>query len=126
VTTASGANIASVTVTTTARGLMPPSLPTGRFKLPPQSVPVLLLTLLLAVLILCFARTRLQRLSGALPFIVLVVFLMLQAIGCGGGGYNSPPPPPLPTGTLAGTYTVTVTGTSGSTTHTMTLTLTVN
>jgi hypothetical protein len=129
VTTASGANIASVTITTTTRSLMPPSLPAGRFKLPPQSVPVLLLNLLLAILILRYARTRRRRLVGALPFAVLAVFLMLETISCGGGGgggSNPPPPPPPPTGTPAGTYTVTVTGTSGSTTHTTTLTLTVN
>ncbi len=114
---------ATVTVTTMARGVMPPALPIGRFHLQPQHIPLFLLTLLLAILILRFARTRRQRLAGALPFAVLVVFLMLQAIGCGGGGSSGPPPP---TGTPAGTYTVTVTGTSGSTTHTTTLTLTVN
>jgi photosystem II stability/assembly factor-like uncharacterized protein len=123
---ASGSGTATVSVTTMARGLVPPSLPIVRFYLRPQLVPLLLLTILLAVLILRFARTRRQGLAGALPFAVFVVFLMLQAMGCGGGGYNPPPPPPPPTGTPVGTYTVTVTGTSGSTTHTTTLTLTVN
>jgi IPT/TIG domain-containing protein len=120
---ASGSGTASVSVTTTVRGLVPPLLPIGRFYLQPQWVPVSLITLLLAILILRFAHTGRQRLAGALPFAVLVLFLLLQAMGCGGG---SPPPPPPPTGTPAGTYTVTVTGTSGSTTHTTTLTLTVN
>jgi photosystem II stability/assembly factor-like uncharacterized protein len=125
-TLATGSGTATVTVTTMARGLAPPSLPFRRFYLRPQLVPLLLLTMLMAVLMLRFARTRRQRLAGALPLAVLVLFLMLQAIGCGGGGYNPPPPPPPPTGTPAGTYTVTVTGTSGSTTHSTTLTLTVN
>jgi photosystem II stability/assembly factor-like uncharacterized protein len=123
---ASGSGTATVTVTTMTRGLVPPADPIGRFYFRPQYVPLFLITLLLAFLLLRFARTRRQRLAGALPFAVFVVFLMLQATGCGGGGYNPPPPPPPPTGTPAGTYTVTVTGTSGNTTHTTTLTLTVN
>jgi photosystem II stability/assembly factor-like uncharacterized protein len=117
---------ATVTVTTTAHGIVPPSLPIDRFYLRPELVPLLLVAMLLAVLILRFARTRRQRLAGALPFAVLVLFLVMQAIGCGGGGGGYNPPPPPPTGTPAGTYTVTVTGTSGTTTHTTTLTLTVN
>jgi hypothetical protein len=126
VTTASGPNIASVSITTTANSLAPPSFPIGRFYSRPQLVPLVLLTLLMAVLLLHFARTRRQRLAVALPLAVLALFL-LQVIGCGGGGSNPPPPPPPPpAGTPAGTYTVTVTGTSGSTTHTATLTLTVN
>lgn len=124
-TFASGSGTASVSVSTMARGLAPPYLPpTGRFYLRPQLVPLFLLALLLAVLMLRFARTRRQRLAGALPFAVLALFLVLQATGCGGGGGGSGPPPP--TGTPAGTYAVTVTGTSGNTTHTTMLTLTVN
>jgi photosystem II stability/assembly factor-like uncharacterized protein len=123
-TFATGSGTATVTVSTMARTLMPPSVPISRFFLRPQFVPLLLLTLLLAILLLRFARTRRQRLVGALPFAVLALFVVLQAMGCGGGG--SPPPPPPPTGTPAGTYTVTVTGTSGNTTHTASLTLTVN
>ena len=122
-TFAMGSGTASVTVTTTKRGLMPPSLPLGRLRFQPQWTPLFLVSVMLAILLLRFARTRRQRLAGALPFAVLALFLVLQAMGCGGGGYTSPPPP---TGTPAGTYTVTVTGTSGNTTHTATLTLTVN
>lgn len=122
-TFATGSGTATVTVTTMARGFTPPLLPIGRFHLRPLWVPFAVLTLLLAMLFLRTARTRQQRLAGALPLAFLALFLVLQAIGCGGGGYSSPPPP---TGTPAGTYTVTVTGTSGSTTHTTTLTLVVN
>lgn len=122
---ASGSGTASVAVTTMVRGLMPPSLPIGRFIFRPQLVPLLALTLLLAILLLRFARTRRQRFASVLPFAVLVLFLLLQVIGCGGGS-SPPPPPPPPTGTPAGTYTVTVTGTSGNTVHSATLTLTVN
>jgi hypothetical protein len=118
---ASGSGTASVSVTTMAHGIAPPSFPTDRLYLRPQRIRLLLLALLLAIVLLFFARTRRQRLVGALPLAVLVLFLLLQAMGCGGG--SSTPPP---TGTPAGTYTVTVTGTSGTATHTTTLTLTVN
>ncbi len=121
-TFATGSGTATVSITTMARGLMPPSLPINRFLLRPQLLTSLLLTLVLAMLTLRLARTRSQRLACAVPCVVMAVFLVLQAVGCGGGGYSSPPPP---TGTPAGTYTVTVTGTSGNTTHTTTLTLTV-
>jgi subtilase family serine protease len=122
VTTASGANIASVTVITMVRGAAPPSLPIGPFYLRPQLVPLLLLTMLLAYLTSVLLERAGQRLVGVLPIAALVLFFVLQAMGCGGGGTSTPPP----TGTPAGTYTVTVTGVSGSTTHTTTLTLTVN
>ena len=123
-TTSSGVNIASIAVTTKASGLVPPSGPRVRFISWPQSLPLLLLAILLSVLLLSLTRTRPQRFAGALPLAGLVLFLMLQAIGCGGGG-STPPPPPPPTGTPAGTYTVTVTATSGTLTHTTTLTLVV-
>jgi photosystem II stability/assembly factor-like uncharacterized protein len=116
---------ATVTVTTTARGLMPPAWPRMPFISRPQFVPVLLLMILLSALLLRFARTRRQRFAGALPLAILILLLTMEVIGCGGGS-STPPPPPPPTGTPAGTYTVTVTGTSGATTHTTTLMLTVN
>jgi hypothetical protein len=121
---------ASVSVTTMAHGFAPPLLPTGRLHLHPQGVPLFLLTFLLALVLLRFARTRRQLLARALPFVLLVLIFVLQAIGCGGGSSYTPPPPPPPTGTPAGTYTVTVTGTASTTngtlTHTATLTVTVN
>jgi photosystem II stability/assembly factor-like uncharacterized protein len=120
---ASGSGTASVTVTTQARGLVPPVWPRVRFIFRPKSLPVLLLTVLMGVLLLRLARTRHQRLVGALPLAGLVLFLMLQAIGCGGGSSYTPPPP---TGTPANTYTITVTATSGTLTHNTTLMLIVN
>lgn len=121
-----GSGTATVSVTTTSRGLLPPSLPFRRFYLRPEIVALLLLTLILAILMLRVSRTRRQRLVGALPLATLFLFILLQAIGCGGGSSTPPPPPPPPTGTPAGTYTVTVTGSTGSLTHSTTLTLTVN
>lgn len=124
-TFASGSGTATVTVTTTKGGLMPPSAPIGRFYLRPQLVPLLVLAFLLVVLMQSMARTRRQRLASALPFVILILFFVLQVIGCGGG--NSTPPQP---GTPPGTYTVTVTGTASTSnetlTHTATLTLAVN
>jgi hypothetical protein len=120
---ASGSGTATVTVTTMARGVVPPLWPRIRFISRPQFMPILLLMILMSALLLRFARTRRQRFAGALPLAIFVILLTMEAIGCGsGGGYNPPPPP---TGTPAGTYTVTVTATSGSLTHTTTLTLVV-
>jgi len=113
---------ATITVTTMARGLAPPSSPIVRFYRWQQFVPLLLLSILLLVLVLRFVRTRRHRLAVALPLAVFVAFLVLQAMGCGGGGSG----PSAATGTPAGTYTVAVTGTSGSITHTTALTLIVN
>jgi len=113
---------ATITVTTTARGLLPPLWPRMRYISRPQFLPVLLLAIVLSALLLRLAQTRRQRFAGALPLAGLVLFLMLQTVGCGGGTSYTPPPP---TGTPAGTYTVTVTATSGTLTHTTTLTLVV-
>lgn len=88
--------------------IVSPVEPIGPRYLQPKRVPLLPITLLLAIVVLRFARARRQRLAGAVPLGGLMFFVLLQAIGCGGGG--SAPPPPQ--GTLAGTYTVTVTGTS--------------
>jgi len=124
-----GSGSATVTVTTTARGLVPPLWPRVRFIFRPQFLPVSLLTILLSALLLRLARTRRQRFVGALPLAWLVLFLMLQVIGCGGGGGYTPPPPPPPSGTPVGTYIVTVTAnastSSGTLTHTANLTLVV-
>jgi hypothetical protein len=119
---ANGNGTASVSVTTMAHGIEPPWMPMGRFYWQLKWVPVLMVTLLLAIVTLRFARTRRQRLLRALPFALVLLLLLLEAMGCGGA--NSGPPPP--SGTPAGAYTITVTGSSGITTHTTTLTLTVD
>jgi hypothetical protein len=114
---------ASVTVTTTARGLAPPT-----FRTPPPYWPLPIYFLLVAAIfaaILVALRARRFRLAFAIPVAALALFFVLHSAGCGGGS-SSPPPPPPPTGTPAGMYTITVTATSGTLTHTTTLTLVVN
>jgi len=124
--TLSAGQSASVMVTTTARGMAPPSPFNRRIISWPHLVPVVV-AMLLCFLLTRLARTRRQRVVAALPLAGVILFLVLQAVGCGGGSYQAPPPPP-PTGTLAGTYTITVTGvsTNPNATHTATLQLIVN
>src|SRR5205823_15033817 len=68
-----GSGTATVSITTTARGLLPPSLPFYRFYLRPELVALLLLTLLLAILMLRLTRTHRVRIVGALPLAALVL-----------------------------------------------------
>ncbi len=121
---ASGSGTATVSVTTMARGLVPPSSPFTYFYPRPYLVPAVMSIML--ALLWGFVRTRRRRLALSLPIAGLALFVALQIIGCGGGGGGSTPPPPPPvTGTPAGSYMVTVTATSGSLSHTSTLTLVV-
>ena len=114
---------ATVTVTTTARGLMPPTYGPPR---PYWPLPIYFLAIaaILAAIMLSI-RAKRFRLAFAIPFAALALLFVLHAAGCGGGS-SSPPPPPPPTGTAAGTYTINVTATSGALSHTTTLTLVVN
>jgi hypothetical protein len=118
---------ATVMVTTTARSLAPPLLPTRRIISWPRLAPIIVL-ILLCFLLTLFARTRRQRVVAALPLAGILLFLVLQAVGCGGGSSYTTPPPPPPSGTPAGTYTITVTGvsTNPNATHSATLQLIVN
>jgi hypothetical protein len=111
----------TVTVTTTSRALLPPSLLRRLPRLWPLGAPLLLLAALLLGILFFVKRARCQRAFAGTTLALFVVFLVMEAVGCGGGGS-----PPAPHGTPAGTYTVTVTGMSGSTTHTANLTLVVN
>ena len=125
---ANSSGTATVTVTTTSRGLAPPLLFNPRMISWPRLMPVLVI-MLLCFLLTRLARTRRQRVVAALPLAGVVLILVLQAVGCGGGSsYTTPPPPPPPSGTPAGTYTITVTGvsTNPNATHTATLQLIVN
>jgi hypothetical protein len=119
----SGSGTATVSVTTMARGLVPPASPFRYFYPRPYLAPAVMSIML--ALLWGFARTRRRRLALSLPIAGLALFVALQIIGCGGGGGSTLPPPPPATGTPAGSYMVTVTATSGSLSHTSMLTLVV-
>lgn len=123
-TFATGSGMATVTVTTTSRGLAPLFVSKVWSGRRPHYVPISLLSLLVAGLLLCFARMCPQRPLKVLPSAAIALFLMLLTIGCGGG--NSSPLPPPPTGTPAGTYTINVNGNSSGVSHSTALTLVVN
>lgn len=125
-TTASGLNIATVVVTTTARGVGVFGKPTEPWPFRQPAWPVTVVVLMFCVVL---SRTKQMRFSRALAVMLMVLIVEIEVIGCGGSSYTPPPPPPPPaTGTPAGTYTVTVTATdtSGTLTHSTTLTLIVN
>ncbi len=111
---------ATVTVTTTARSALPPSLRPPIIS-PGLRVVLPWLLLLLSLVILIRALRRRSRRRRA--WVGLAVMLMAAALffGCGGGG--APPPPSQ--GTPAGTYQIAVSATSAGVTRTTTLSLTV-
>lgn len=116
-----GNGTVTVNVTTTSRGLAPLFVPEVWSGRRPQYVPISLLSLLLAGLLLCYARTCPQRLLKVLSSAAIALFLILLTIGCGGG--NSAPPPAPPTGTPAGSYAINVSGNSAGVAHEVSLTL---
>lgn len=113
-------NNTTITVTTMAHQLLPPTKWPRRFE-PGQRLLPLLLAIFSLVLLVFAVRTRRRRLAILAPLASVILIAALQAVGCG-GGYNAPGQH----GTQPGTYTVTITGTSGATTHTTTVSLTVN
>ncbi len=122
----------SVTVTTTANGLLvPQSEPATRMQ-PPAGIQMLpisvLAVLLLMVTLLATAqspagRLRVARVALSACLVLMPIAAATLLVGCGGGGSSSTPPPPPQSGTPTGTYTLTVTATSGSQTATTKLTL---
>ena len=125
--TASGFNIGSVSVTTTARSAGIIRTPTEPWPLPLRNWPLLIAVVLLLALFLQSTRTSRHRFARALALPIVLLLVGISVAGCGGtSAGTNPPPPTVQTGTPAGTYTVTVTAASNSTTHTMTLTLVVN
>ncbi len=113
----------TMTVTTTARSLVPPrSWPRPQVPFKPW-VWTVALSLALAGAAAAYGAKR-RRLAAALSLAVLALLLGFEAVGCGGGGSGGSGPPPQ--GTPPGTYVITVTGTSSSVSHTTTVTLTVN
>ena len=117
---ASGTGTATLTVSTTARGVAVPSPQIRHISWRPWTGLICGILLLISLLQI---NVRRGRIAGALGFTVLALILIVQAVGCGGGGSASPPPQ---LGTPAGTYSVIVSATSGSLTHTTTFTLVVD
>lgn len=117
-----GANPANttLTITTTAASLVPP---TGR-RLPPLSplAPVVGLLGLALLLVLASARYEAQRQrAGAAAGFALLVALGILQIAC--ASTEGTPSPPRQPGTPPGTYTVTVNASSGSLQHSATVSL---
>jgi sugar lactone lactonase YvrE len=119
----------SVTVSTTARGLLvPQSQPATRMRPPTafQKLPASVLAMLLLIAtLLAFTqspagRLRVARAALSACLVLLPLAAATLLVGCGGGGSSTPPPA---SGTPAGTYTVVVTATSGSQTAKTNLTL---
>jgi uncharacterized repeat protein (TIGR01451 family) len=120
-TPGSTATSTTLSISTTARGALPPS---NRPR-PWTPSPFLLWSLTLAAMLLVlltYLKSRGQRRYAPATFLSVVFVAAIVVTGCGGGGVGGPPPP---TGTPAGTYPITVTATSGSVVHTTTVTLTV-
>ena len=110
---------ATVTVTTTARSMLPPP---GTVPSPPWWLWALMLGLLVGFVLLTEQKVLPRRIG--IGFATAVLFGLLWT-GCGGDG-AVPPPPGGSTGTPAGTYSLTVSATSGEAVRTLPLTLTVN
>jgi hypothetical protein len=117
---------AAVSVTTTKRSMVGPSL-----RLPPPGVgnrlmvPWFLWLVGLGMLAMLAAGSRGNQrvwLRRATPFGALL-FLILLWSACGGGGGGGGGTTPPPTGTPVGTYSLTVTATAGGGTRNITLTL---
>ena len=99
------AETVTVTVTTTANSLVPPSLfdPWRLLRFPVVIIAALLLFVVAALAL------RLRRRVSSLVFATATLLILagMTIASCGGGSSMSPPPPP-PNGTTPGSYTVTV------------------
>src|SRR4029077_3408510 len=100
------AETATVTVTTTANSLVPPSLFDPRRLL---RFPVVIIAAVLLIVVATLAL-RLRRRVSSLVFATAALLILagMTMASCGGGGSSVAPPPPPPNGTTPGSYKVTV------------------
>jgi beta-glucanase (GH16 family) len=104
---AAAAETATVTITTTANSLVPPTLlnPQRLFRLP-----VVIIVAVLLFVVAALALRRRKRVSS-LVFATagLLILAGMTIASCGGGSSVAPPPPPpINNGTPPGSYSVTV------------------
>jgi hypothetical protein len=99
------AETATVTVTTMANSLLPPSLFYPRR---PLRLPVVIIAVVLLIVVATLAL-RLRRRVSSLVFATATLLILagVTIASCGGGASSVAPPPP-PNGTTPGSYTVTV------------------
>lgn len=123
VTPGGTATSTTLSISTTARGILPPSTKPNP-RTPPQVVLWLLALISIALALLTLVRRRPTNQRRFAPAMLIVTVLLTATViaGCGGGGVSPPPPP---TGTPAGTSIITVTAQSGALVHTTSVTLTV-
>ncbi len=111
---------AKLTLTTTARGMVPPGPATPPFPFHPTGWLLALLLVILMAAVLA-ARRKLRPQYA----LALTLACVLTWAACGGGGTTSSTPTPT-TGTPSGLYTITVVGTSGNLSNRTTVTLKVD
>ena len=113
----------SLAVSTTARGMLPPSFSSPRGPLAPRLWLVIGMVFLSALAARRIAQVRLSKGAWVDGSALAVLCLSLMLSGCAGVVQSRNPPL---TGTPAGTYTLTVTASSQGATHRVNLTLIVN
>jgi hypothetical protein len=116
----------TLTITTTARGVLTPSRLPRKLGPNPIFLFAALAMLLWTLLAFRFASLRGRRAGVMLPLAAFMLYLVLNAAGCGGGGGNSTVSGGQQQGTPAGNWVIVITGTSGANSHQITVPLTVN
>lgn len=110
----------AVTVTTSARGIVPANVRSGEHRIL-EPMLVTFVVLLLLGFVSATEGAGASRAIRGLSFVAICVVLLL--IGCAGGGGSTTPSTSTNVGTLPGTSTLTVTASSGSASRSILLSL---